>query len=317
MLTALTLIAALAAGLELWLATRQLACLTRQGADRAIIERTRRAAVIFSAQMALLALAVLFRHDLPDSAVIVPLAVAVGWASSPATMATHVLLWTAAAALLAVWPAAWPLAWPAAVAVLAWRLFAPRRQPVRPLDAPHLSRAIQAVAAPFGLRPVLLVAVGDGPANAGIRGRRLVFQKNLLRLPEAQIVAVAAHELGHRHHRHHEQYLAVQAVLALAVVLGAAALADDAASAHYALALPALARPLGAFVAAPLLNGLRRRFEYQADAVAARRGTAFADALRAIDSSRGVAADALYAIFHQPYPALGQRLARLQDLHST
>lgn len=316
MLIALALVAALAAAFELWLTARQLASLTRQGAGRAVVERTRRAAVVFGSQMALLVLAVVFRHDLPDSAAIVPLAVAAGWASSPATMATNIVLWTAAAVLLATWPGAWPLAWPAAVAVLAWRLFKPRRQTVRPLDAPELSRAIEAVA--LGLRPVLLVAPGDGPANAGIRGRRLVFQENLLRLPEAQVVAVAAHELGHRHHRHHEQYLFVQAVLALGVVLGAAGLAEDLGSPHHAVALLVLARPLGAFVAAPLLHGLRRRFEHQADAMAARHGAAaFADALRAIDAGGGLDADPLYAVFHQPYPTLGQRLTRLRHLHST
>ncbi|MEY4753911.1 MAG: hypothetical protein RJA44_1586 [Pseudomonadota bacterium] len=176
-------------------------------------------------------------------------------------------------------------------------------------------------------------------ANAYFTGfgasKRVVFFDTLLeRLSGAQVEAVLAHELGHFHHRHVRQRI----VTMLALWLGGLALLGwlMKQSAFYtglgvlpnmtapndalALLLITMVAPVFTFYASPLLAGLSRKHEFEADAFAARQASAadLRDALLRLyeDNASTLTPDPLYVRFHYSHPPASERLAALGTLPS-
>jgi STE24 endopeptidase len=171
-------------------------------------------------------------------------------------------------------------------------------------------------------------------ANAYFTGfgntKRVVFFDTLLsKLSTNEVEAVLAHELGHFHHKHVVKRIAS----VLAMWLGALALLGwlmtqpafytglgvvpnmDAANHGLALALISLASPVFTFFASPLMAGVSRRHEFEADAYA--RGLAGAEPLSSAllklyeDNASTLTPDPLYVRFHYSHPPASERLAAL------
>lgn len=271
------------------------------------------------------------------------LAESVGWAcalavvvaarhlSAPALapLARALAWWLGAAAAVVLAgavapPLAWAAAWLVAGSHAAAGLLRSRRRGAEPLPPGPAGDAIAALAAAHGMVTELLHRTSAPRPNAGIGGlgRRvhIVFDGDLATsFPPDEVLAVAAHELAHRIERHHEIYLAAQALLAgigLATLsaglpwLGAGLEAGEPLP---ALAVAAALAPVGAWLAAPPLNALRRQLELRADAFAARTVGAdeMATALRRLQAP-SAPGQRLHALFHHDHPRLEERLARLQ-----
>lgn len=158
------------------------------------------------------------------------------------------------------------------------------------------------------------------------RHKRIVFFDTLLaRLTPAEIEAVLAHELGHFKHRHVTQRIAMTfaASLGFLWLLGQlgdaewfyAGLGVPARNDALALVLFFLVVPLLTFFASPLLSGLSRRHEFQADAYAVRQ-TAADDLATALvklyqDNASTLTPDPLHSLFYDSHPPAAARIARL------
>ncbi len=171
-------------------------------------------------------------------------------------------------------------------------------------------------------------------ANAYFTGfgntKRVVFFDTLLsKLSTNEVEAVLAHELGHFHHKHVLKRIAS----VLAMWLGALALLGwlmtqpafytglgvvpnmDAANHGLALALISLASPVFTFFASPLMAGVSRRHEFEADAFA--KGLSGAAPLSSAllklyeDNASTLTPDPLYVRFHYSHPPASERLAAL------
>jgi STE24 endopeptidase len=171
-------------------------------------------------------------------------------------------------------------------------------------------------------------------ANAYFTGfgntKRVVFFDTLLsKLSTNEVEAVLAHELGHFHHKHVLKRIAS----VLAMWLGALALLGwlmqqpafytglgvmpnmDSANHGLALALISLASPVFTFFASPLMAGVSRKHEFEADAYA--RGLSGAEPLSSAllklyeDNASTLTPDPLYVRFHYSHPPASERLAAL------
>jgi STE24 endopeptidase len=157
-------------------------------------------------------------------------------------------------------------------------------------------------------------------------GKRIVLLDTLLdALDPEEIEAVLAHEVGHVKRRHLPRYLAATSL----VSLGALLLLDGLAgrlefyqglgvshpSSHAALALFLLAWPVFGVFLKPPASAVLRRFEFEADAFAAKHGDpqalirALVKLYRANASS--LTPDPLYSTFHHSHPP---PLARIEGL---
>jgi STE24 endopeptidase len=140
---------------------------------------------------------------------------------------------------------------------------------------------------------------------------------------------VLAHELGHFHHKHVIKRIAS----VLLMWLGALALLGwlmkqpafytglgvmpnlDSANHGLALALISLASPVFTFFASPLMAGVSRRHEFEADAYA--RGLSGAAPLSSAllklyeDNASTLTPDPIYVRFHYSHPPASERLAAL------
>ncbi len=187
-------------------------------------------------------------------------------------------LWLFGLLALVQLAAAW--LWPAVVA--------PRLQPQRRLPDGELKDRLEALALRAGFPAdairVVEAARRGGPPNASLAGvgrPRLLLDDTLLGLlgPD-QVLAVAAHELGHHRHGHLRARLLVGLLGSLGVLglvgLSVAwpglylALGFPGPSPHAALALAAVGGGVVAFWLAPLQAWLSRRQELEADAEAVR-----------------------------------------------
>ncbi len=159
------------------------------------------------------------------------------------------------------------------------------------------------------------------------KSRRIVLYDTLVnQLPAEELAAVLAHEIGHYKRRHVPVMLAISAAL----VFAGFAVADHLLGwrAFYrAFGFPEPWAPAGLFlltqVAAaftfwlkPLFNAMLRRFEYEADAYAARL-TGGASPLRgallklAEKNLTNLWPHPAYSLYHYSHPPLAERLARL------
>jgi STE24 endopeptidase len=166
--------------------------------------------------------------------------------------------------------------------------------------------------------------------------KRVVFFDTLLnKLAPAEVEAVLAHELGHFRHRH--VLKRVVTVFAVSLV-GFALLGWLAQQAWFYVGLgvsPNLAAPNDAlalllfmmagppflFFVSPLLSGLSRRQEFEADAYACAQssGRDLANALLKLyeDNASTLTPDPVYVRFYYSHPPAAQRLAAMQSLISS
>jgi STE24 endopeptidase len=250
------------------------------------------------------------------------------------------ILWLMGAAG-AVW---WLWAWGAWVGfnllimVLYPTVIAPVFNRFEPLHDEALTGRVQALMARCGFAAKGLFVM-DGSrrsahANAYFTGlgaaKRVVFFDTLLsKLTPGEVEAVLAHELGHFKHRHVTKRIVMMFGLSL---LGFALLGWMSGQVWFYTALgvrPSVAAPNDAvalllflsvvpvfsYFVAPLLAGLSRRDEFQADAYACSQADG-RDLTRALlklheDNASTLTPDPLYARFYYSHPPASERLAAL------
>ena len=200
-----------------------------------------------------------------------------------------------------------------------------------PAGAASLSAALARCGLPNTPIRVRTSPAGARRANARIAGAGSALHVEvsdtlLALLTQAEIEAVLAHEAGHWRCHHLARDLAAQVGL-VAAGFAALALAMRAPEIALGLGVPeptpagwlALAvalTPLAWFFARPLRAGQRRRFEYEADAFAARHADAGA-LMRAVGKLNAAnatppASDPLYARVYSFHPDEQDRFARLR-----
>ena len=161
------------------------------------------------------------------------------------------------------------------------------------------------------------------------KSKRIVFFDTLLsRLAPAEIEAVLAHELGHFKHRH----IVKRIVLLFALSLGFLALLGqlmraewfyqglgvDAQNTALALILFFLAVPVFTFLFTPVMSGLSRLHEFEADRYAAVHASA-EDLVQALvklyeDNAATLTPDPLHSLFYDSHPPAALRISRLMAL---
>lgn len=167
-------------------------------------------------------------------------------------------------------------------------------------------------------------------ANAYFSGlgakKRIVLYDTLMdKMTTDEIVAVLAHEVGHYKHKHTliNFIISMPATLVLFLVFGlilksdvlAQALGGTVASFHLnALAFSILYSPIS-MVLDIFTNVLSRKFEYQADAFAAKHGYApqLESGLKKLTATSlgNLMPHPLYVFFHYSHPTLYQRISKL------
>jgi len=246
------------------------------------------------------------------------------------------VLWLMETAGSTWWLWVWAV-WTAFSVLMSWAypsFIAPIFNTFKPLEDETLHSRIENLLARTGF-PNRGIFVMDGSTrsthgNAYFSGfgagKRIVFFDTLLdELDADEIESVLAHELGHFKRRHVLKNIAIMAVLSLALLatLGwlieapwfYAGLGVSQPSVHVALLLFVLALDVFFFWLLPLIEGLSRRFEFEADAYAAQH--ADADALiRGLvkldkSSANTLTPDPLYSAFHDSHPPTPLRVARL------
>ncbi|MEW6164733.1 MAG: M48 family metallopeptidase [Pseudomonadota bacterium] len=158
------------------------------------------------------------------------------------------------------------------------------------------------------------------------RAKRIVFFDTLLdKLAPAEIEAVLAHELGHFKHGHVWKRIGTMALLSLAMLWTLGQLIDQpwfyagfnagTGGTAMALLLFSLVLPVFLFPFAPLMSGLSRRHEFEADAYAARQASG-ADLVTALvklyrDNAATLTPDPLHSLFYDSHPPASQRIAHI------
>jgi STE24 endopeptidase len=205
-----------------------------------------------------------------------------------------------------------------------------------PLEAGELRTEIEKFAkkSDFNLQNIFVI---DGSkrstkANAYFSGlgskKRIVLYDTLIeKMTVDEIVAVLAHEVGHYKHKHTliNLLISMPSTLLLFFVFGsvlksdemAQALGGTSASFHLnALAFSILYSPISLLLGI-LTNVLSRKFEYQADAYAARFGLGehLESGLKKLSASSlsNLTPHPLYVFFHYSHPTLFQRISRLSE----
>lgn len=164
------------------------------------------------------------------------------------------------------------------------------------------------------------------------RAKRIVFFDTLIdKLAPGEVEAVLAHELGHYKRRHIAKRIVVMSVLSLALLwllgqlidqtwfyeglkVGAGATAQNTAMALilFSLVLPVFTFPFG-----PLLSGLSRQHEFEADAYAAEQSNGD-DLIAALvklyrDNAATLTPDPLHSLFYDSHPPASERIAHLKS----
>jgi STE24 endopeptidase len=250
------------------------------------------------------------------------------------------ILWIMGAAGGMWWLWAW-LAWIGfnlALLVVYPTVIAPIFNRFEPLADKGLETRVQALMTRCGFAAKGLFVM-DGSkrsahANAYFTGlgaaKRVVFFDTLLhRLTPGEVEAVLAHELGHFRHRHVLQRMVGLFGMSLAGLALLGWLAGQstfftglgvrpnmtAPNDALALLLFMLALPPFTYFVGPLMAGLSRRHEFQADAYACRQADA-KDLARALlklheDNASTLTPDPIYVRFYYSHPPASERLAAL------
>jgi len=268
-----------------------------------------------------------------DQAKLAALLLAIG------TPLTVLVLWLMEGAGSYWWLWVWAV-WMAISVLMTWAypsFIAPIFNTFKPLEDEALRARIENLLHRNGF-PSSNISVMDGSTrsthgNAYFAGfgasRRIVFYDTLLNeLDAAEIESVLAHELGHFKRRHVQKSTAILAVVSLALLamLGGlieapwfyAGLGVSQPSVYVALLLFVLAQGVFIFWLLPLNARLSRKFEFEADAYAARHADAGA-LIRALvklykSSAETLTPDPLYSAFHDSHPPAPIRVARLTAL---
>jgi len=268
-----------------------------------------------------------------DQAKLAALLLAIG------TPLTVLVLWLMEGAGSYWWLWVWAV-WMAFSVLMTWAypsFIAPIFNTFKPLDDEALRARIENLLHRNGF-PSRDISVMDGSTrsthgNAYFAGfganRRIVFFDTLLNeLDTAEIESVLAHELGHFKRRHEQKSIAILAVLGLALLamLGwlieapwfYAGLGVSQPSVYVALLLFLLVQDVFIFWLLPLIARLSRKFEFEADAYAARHADAGA-LIRALvklykGNAETLTPDPLYSAFHDSHPPAPIRVARLTAL---
>lgn len=223
-------------------------------------------------------------------------------------------------------------------------LIAPLFNRFQPLEDAELRQRVGALMARCGFSAQGLFVM-DGSrrsahANAYFTGfgaaKRVVFFDTLLQqLSGPEVEAVLAHELGHYKHHHIVKRivgLAVFSLVGLALLgwlagqqwfyagLGVApnlppSMGGVVPNHALALLLFLLVVPVFLFFLSPLMAGLSRRHEFEADAYAARQANAqdLSNALVKLtrDNASTLTPDPLYVRYYYSHPPAGERIARM------
>jgi STE24 endopeptidase len=249
-----------------------------------------------------------------------------------------IVLWLMAAMGRYWWLYVWTfwLAFNLVVMLVYPSFIAPLFNKFAPLADESLKHRIEALLLRCGFRASGLFVM-DGSrrsahGNAYFTGigktKRIVFFDTLLeKLSPTEIEAVLAHELGHYKHHHVWQRIALLAASSLGFLWLLGYLIDQpwfyhglgmtAQGTAPALVLFASALPVFLFPFAPIASGLSRKYEFEADAYAARqtRAVDLASALVKLyrDNAATLTPDPLYSTFYDSHPPAAARVARLQS----
>lgn len=268
-----------------------------------------------------------------DQAKLAALLLAIG------TPLTVLVLWLMEGAGSYWWLWVWAV-WMAFSVLMTWAypsFIAPIFNTFKPLEDEVLRARIENLLHRNGF-PSRDISVMDGSTrsthgNAYFAGfgasRRIVFFDTLLNeLDATEIESVLAHELGHFKRRHEQKGTAILAVVSLALLamLGwlieapwfYAGLGVSQPSVYVALLLFVLVQDVFIFWLLPLIARLSRKFEFEADAYAARHADAGA-LIRALvklykGNAETLTPDPLYSAFHDSHPPAPIRVARLTAL---
>ena len=204
-----------------------------------------------------------------------------------------------------------------------------------PLPEGELRDALEKLARETGfrLRNIYVMDAGkrSTKANAyfsglGPRKKIVLFDTLIEQMQPDEIAAVMAHEIGHYKHRHILRQILLSVVvtglmlylLSLVIDNETLARALGAKGASFAIGLTAFALLYEPFTVLTgwLTNSLSRRFEFQADAYAARYGYGepLIGALRKLAARNlsNLTPDRLYVQFHYSHPPLDARIRMLK-----
>jgi STE24 endopeptidase len=161
------------------------------------------------------------------------------------------------------------------------------------------------------------------------KNKRIVFFDTLLKGMENQEVeAILAHELGHFHHKHIRKQMLVSF---LTTLLGLAllgylitqpwfftGLGVSQMNNHTALVLFSMVMPMFSFFITPMSNAFSRKYEFEADAFAAKHTNAD-DLISSLvklyrDNAATLTPDRLYSAFHDSHPSASIRINHLNKV---
>ncbi|RMG91235.1 MAG: M48 family peptidase [Zetaproteobacteria bacterium] len=236
------------------------------------------------------------------------------------------------------WIWAW-LAWSGFSLLMVWlypTLIAPMFNRFEPLPEGDLKSSIEQLLRRCGFKSNgLFVMDGSrrsGHGNAYFTGfgsakRIVLFDTLLASLNNDEVCAVLAHELGHYHHGHVKKRLVFMSMVSLIgfAMLGwladspwfYAALGMAHASDAAALVLFMLIVPVLGFWLLPMANALSRHHEFEADAYAAKKTSAFTLVSALVKMYRDNAAplitDPWYSAWHDSHPPAPLRIRHLRS----
>lgn len=160
------------------------------------------------------------------------------------------------------------------------------------------------------------------------KNKRIVFFDTLLKgMEEQEVEAILAHELGHFHHQHIRKQMIISfmtTLLSLALLgylitqtwffhgLGISQMSN-----HTALVLFSLAMPSFSFFITPISSSFSRKYEFEADAFAAKHTNAD-DLVSSLvklyrDNASTLTPDRLYSAFHDSHPSASIRINHLKE----
>ena len=240
------------------------------------------------------------------------------------------------------WLYVW-IVWMAFSLLLTWAypaFIAPWFNKFVPLDDDALKARIESLLERngFASRGIFVVdgSRRSGHGNAYFTGlgsnKRIVFFDTLLRQLDAEeIEAVLAHEVGHFKRKHIAKRIALMALVSLAGLMLLGWLIDEPwfysglgvtrPSLAVALLLFLLVVPTFTVFVQPLLSGLLRKHEFEADEFAARQADAgkLVEALVKLykENANTLTPDPLYSAFHDSHPPAPVRIANLRARQAT
>lgn len=161
------------------------------------------------------------------------------------------------------------------------------------------------------------------------KNKRIVFFDTLLKgMTHDEIIAILAHELGHFHHKHIKKQLITNSLTTL-ISLGIlgflikqdwffSGLGVTMQSNYLALMLFMLIYPIFTLFLSPIMHGLSRKHEYEADAFAAQKTNA-KDLISALvklykENSATLTPDKYYSLMHDSHPSASLRINHLKTL---